>query len=45
MERTQTLVVQQNRIIAVPKEEPSKFMSNGISTCKYNLVTFIPKNL
>ncbi|CAG9326533.1 unnamed protein product [Blepharisma stoltei] len=45
MERTQTLAVQENRIVKVPREEPSNFKPNGISTCKYNLLTFIPKNL
>lgn len=33
------------RTISLPAASPSLFPSNEISTCKYNCVTFIPKNL
>lgn len=42
MERAQS---QGSRRIPVPKQEPSPFSGNSISTCRYNAVTFLPKNL
>ena len=42
MERAQS---QGSRRIPVPKQEPSPFLGNSISTCRYNAVTFLPKNL
>lgn len=43
--RRSTLAITANRQFTVPAEEPNPFLSNKISTAKYNWLTFLPKNL
>jgi phospholipid-transporting ATPase len=45
MERYDTLIQQGERVIELPVPQPNPFITNEISTCKYNALTFIPKNL
>jgi phospholipid-transporting ATPase len=44
-QRSTTLIKLDDREIPLPAARPSAFPTNFISTCKYNLVTFLPKNL
>ena len=43
--RRSTVVITANREFTVPVAEPNPFLSNKISTAKYNCLTFLPKNL
>ena len=43
--RRTTLLVTQDRDFSLPRSTPSPFLPNLISTCKYNCLTFLPKNL
>ena len=43
--RSTTLIKLEEREINLPPARPSAFPTNFISTCKYNLATFLPKNL
>ncbi|OMJ78487.1 hypothetical protein SteCoe_21684 [Stentor coeruleus] len=45
MERGSVQNTTPERLIYVPKLEPSHFIPNSITTCKYNFLTFLPKNL
>ena len=44
-DRRATTIVSQDRVISLPIQGPSQFLPNGISTSKYNCITFLPKNL
>ena len=44
-QRRTTLIHTQDRDFSVPRPDLSPFLTNFISTCKYNLLTFLPKNL
>ena len=39
-----TLIFEERKIY-IPVANPSLYASNKISTCKYNIITFLPKNL
>ena len=43
--RSTTLIRLDDREFTLPAARPSVFPTNFISTCKYNLLTFLPKNL
>ena len=45
LERKQTLLVNGERHIPIPVLNPKLFLTNSIKTCKYNWLTFIPKNM
>lgn len=44
-ERRTTILVTQDRDFSLPRPSVSPFVPNLISTCKYNCLTFLPKNL
>ena len=43
--RKSTSIVLTNRAFSVPIEGKNPYLNNKISTCKYNALTFLPKNL
>lgn len=43
--RQATIIISNDRSVQLPKQIPSPFVLNRIATCKYNCVTFLPKNL
>ena len=45
MERDINASDESERIITFPAKFPSTFAQNSITTCKYNVLTFLPKNL
>ena len=42
--RKSTSIVLTNRAFSVPIEGKNPYLNNKISTCKYNALTFLPKN-
>lgn len=45
IQRRATTIITTQRHFKIPVLEPKTFKANIISTCKYNCITFLPKNI